>query len=62
MHCINGVNQENVKNVIQQDTLTDFVKGVLVNTYRVFSILGLLEMIFHSTMPNAVTKVVDETS
>ena len=37
MYCIDQVNQGNVKNIIQQDTLTDFVKNILVNTQSLFS-------------------------
>ena len=44
MQSINMVNQENVTSVRQQDIPINFVNGVLVYTYRVFLILGHLEM------------------
>ena len=44
MQGINVVNRENATSVRQQDILINIVNGVLVYTYRAFSILGHLEI------------------
>src|SRR2546421_5630678 len=44
MQGINMVNRENVTSVEQQDIPINFVNGVLVYVYKVFLIIGHLEM------------------